>query len=540
MAELSPLVDEFMTYWWRTHPTMATGAGVHAHDGELERYDTATLAEITRQSSRYLAEFERITTTTAGAALDRDLICGQLRWQLYELAEVGMHRRNPAIYLEGPLNALYLMAVRDYAPAAERARRAMERLIALPASLEVARENLTRVAPVFARTASAMARSGVALLEGLLPLHLGSALEDDLTEFARWENALRGTEAALTGFAAWLEEEVAPRASHDFASGDEAFEAKIRYLHGLPYTAAELQAYGEELKRETEAALAEVAREIDDRHDWREITESLKDDHPPRTELIEAYDAEMRRARRFVEQYDLVGIPAGESLQVTATPEFLRSIIPYAAYIPPAPFEAEQRGIFFVTPPAESDEGALRDHPRYGIPVTALHEAYPGHHLQFTWSNRTQSDPRRVFWTPVFAEGWALYCEELMWEEGFYSDPRERLLQLKDLLWRACRIVVDVGLHTAGWSTDQAIDYLVREAGLEPVNAEVEVRRYCAEPTQPMSYAVGKREIMRLRDRWRARSGADAPLRDFHDHLLAWGTIPPPLVARAMGLVGYQ
>lgn len=536
MAELAPLLDEFMAYWWRVYPTIATSVGIHAHDAELEHYDADTIAEVVRQSRAYLTAFERITPTSIGEEIDRELVMSQLRWQLYELAEVGTHQRNPALYLEAPLSALYLMAVRDYAPAGERALQATERLIALPGALEEARENLTRVAPVFARTATAMARSGLALFSGLLPLSLGSALEDDLDQFARWENALRGAEKALDDFATWLEEEAVPRATHDFALGRAAYETKVRLLHGLPYGVDELLAYGEELKRETEAALDEVARELDGTRSWREITESLKDDHPPADALIETYAQEMQRARQFVEGHGLVSIPPGESLEVTATPEFLRPIIPYAAYVRPAPFEVDQRGLFFVTPPDPEDLSSLRDHPRAGIPVTALHEAYPGHHLQLTWANRAAGTPRQVFWTPVFAEGWALYCEELMWEEGFYSSPGERLLQLKDLLWRACRIVVDIGLHTRGWSPEQATEYLVREAGQEPASAESEVRYYCAEPTYPMSYAIGRREIMRLRAKWRARYGPDAPLREFHDHLLSWGTIPPPLVARAMGI----
>jgi hypothetical protein len=536
MAEFAPLLDEFMAYWWRTHPTLATAVGVHSHDGEIERYDEGAVLEMRRQSESYLEAFERLTPAEIGEALDLELITNQIRWQLYDLAEVGTHRRNPGLYLEAPLSALYLMAVRDYAPAGERARKATERLISLTASLTEARDNLTQVAPVFARTAVSMARSGLALFQGLLPLHLGSALEDDPVEFARWENALRGAEAALIDFATWLEVEVVPTASHEFAIGRAAFETRTRYLHGLEYTVDELLAYGAELKRETEALLDVVAKEIDGGRDWREIAESLKDDHPPADRLIDAYATEMLRARNFVESHDLIGVPPAESLAVTATPEFLRPLIPFAAYLPPAPFEVDQTGLFFVTPPDAQAEDALRDHPRRGIPVTAVHEAYPGHHLQLIRSNRTESIPRRVFWSPVFAEGWALYCEELMWEEGFYTDPRERLLQLKDLLWRACRIIVDLGLHTGGWSTGEAVEYLVREAGIEPVNAEVEVARYCAEPTQPMSYAVGKREILRLRDRWRARRGPDASLREFHEQLLAWGTIPPPLVARALGL----
>ena len=123
-----------------------------------------------------------------------------------------------------------------------------------------------------------------------------------------------------------------------------------------------------------------------------------------------------------------------------------------------------------------------------------------------------------------------------MWEQGFYTDPRERLFQLRDLLWRACRIIVDVGLHARGWRPEQAVDFLVREAALERESAEIEVRRYCADATYPMSYAVGKREILRLRELYRERAGTAFRLGVVHDRLLKWGTIPPSLIARVMGL----
>ncbi|HEX7051601.1 MAG TPA: DUF885 domain-containing protein [Longimicrobiales bacterium] len=536
MAGLAALLDEFFAYWWHAHPEDATAVGIHTHDGQFERYDAASVAERIQHFRDYIDAFEHLTPRNAGEALDRALVLDQIRLRLHDLDDVRVHTRNPLVYLDPPLSALYLMATREYAPAEDRARAAADRLRALPAVLDDARENLTDVAPVFVRTAAAVARSGLVLLETALPLGLGSALEDDVAEFARWDNALRGAESALGAFARWLEEDLAPRASGDFAIGRAAFEARLRYAHGLTEPVDTLRAFGERLKRETEAALAAVAREIDDRRDWRALIESLKDDHPPADGLIEAYANEMARARAFVEERELVEMPAGEDLEVTATPEFLRPLIPFAAYEPPAPHETEQKGLFLVTPPPPGAASSLRDHPRNGIAVTALHEAYPGHHLQLVWSNRAESEPRRVFRTSIFAEGWALYAEELMWEHGFYTDPRERLLQLKDLLWRACRVVVDIGLHVGGWSVEQAVDYLVREAGLERANAEVEVHRYCAEPTQPLSYAVGKREILRLRELSRARAGERFRLREFHDRLLSWGTIPPALIARGMGL----
>lgn len=527
------LFEEFFAFWWREHPTWATAVGEHAHDGELERHDEASRHETARRLRAYREAFERVSPRDAGEWIDRELVLGRVRWKIRELEELRTHERNPLLYLEGPLSALYLMAVREYAPAEERAARARERLAAWPRLLDEARENLRDASPVLAETAVAVARSGLTLLESALPLGLGRALEDDEEEFRRWENTRRGAADALLNFADWLETEIVPRAQGDFAIGREVFEARLRDIHGLTDTADELLRYGERLKAETERSLVEVAKRIDGERSWREIAESLKDDHPSGDSLIETYAAEMERARAFVEEHELVDLPADESLEVTATPEFLRPLVPYAAYLPPAPFETEQKGFFFVTPVPDDAPELLRDHPRHGIPVTALHEGYPGHHLQLVRSNRAGGEARRVFQTPVFAEGWALYCEEMMGEAGFYTDPKTRLLQLKDLHWRACRVVVDVGLHTRGWSVDRAVAYLVDEPGLERANAETEVRRYCADPTQPLSYAVGKREILRLRDLYRERAGTDFRLRDFHDDLLSWGTVPPALISHA-------
>lgn len=537
MAGLEPLLDEFFAFWWRTHPTEATVAGLHEYDGELERYDAASLDEKTRHLRQYLDVFRRYAPSSPVEMLDVELVRSRIAWELHELEEVRLQERSPLHYVEGPLNALYLAAVREYAPAAERARRAAERLRALPRLLDESRENLHAAAPVLVEAAAQVARSGLGLIEQVLPLHLGRALEDDAREFAAWENARLGAESALAAYAQWLEEELAPRATGDFALGRAAFETRLRYAHGLADTAASLAEYGEALKRETERELDDIAAKLDGgRGRWRDVYDRLRADHPPADGLLDAYADAVSRAREFVLERGLATPPQDETLDVIATPAYLRPLIPYAAYQAPAPHETEQRGLFFVTVPAAEAEDILREHSVYGITITALHEAYPGHHLQLSRANRADSEPRRVFWTPVFAEGWALYCEELMWEQGFYTDPRERLFQLRDLLWRACRVIVDVGLHAGGWTPEQAVDYLVREAALERQSAEIEVRRYCAEATYPMSYAVGKREILRLRELYRARAGTAFDLGGFHDRLLEWGTIPPSLIARVMGL----
>jgi uncharacterized protein (DUF885 family) len=224
-------------------------------------------------------------------------------------------------------------------------------------------------------------------------------------------------------------------------------------------------------------------------------------------------------------------VPPDEELEIIETPVFLRHVVPFAAYYPPAPFEQRQKGYFLVTPPPEDEsrEARLRGH-NYGfITLTTLHEAFPGHHLQLTVANRSGSALRRLSDNSMFAEGWALYCEEMMYEAGFY-DRKTRLLQLKDLAWRACRVLIDVGLHTGTMGFDEAVEMMIREVKLDRDSAVAEVKWYSLAPTYPLSYLRGQREILRLRDRWRERGPYEA--RAFHDALLSAGTLPMALAER--------
>jgi uncharacterized protein (DUF885 family) len=242
-----------------------------------------------------------------------------------------------------------------------------------------------------------------------------------------------------------------------------------------------------------------------------------------------------------VRRKKLVTFPPGETIEVVPTPAFARPVIPYAAYLTPAPFETEQKGLFWATPPDSSlskkeQAEVLADHSKPSLAITALHEAYPGHHLQLAIANRLDRRLRFLYTTSVMAEGWALYCEEMMYEQGFYKSPASRLLQLKDLLWRACRVTLDVSLHTGAMTFEEAVDFLVTKAKLQRPNAAAEVRRYCATPTQPQSYVVGKLLILELLDDYKAARGDGFKLKTFHDELLSHGTIPVDLIRKEMGI----
>jgi uncharacterized protein (DUF885 family) len=221
-------------------------------------------------------------------------------------------------------------------------------------------------------------------------------------------------------------------------------------------------------------------------------------------------------------------------LDVVPTPPFLTSLVPFAAYSQP-PVEIGGPGLFYVTVPNGSALVAGA-HCVHQIPSLAAHEAFPGHHLQMASAQQLASEVRRHLWTPVTVEGWALYGETLMHEAGYFRTRETQLFHLVNLLWRAARIVIDVGLHTRGVTPTEAVDQLMASMPMERRSAEAEVRRYCAMPTYQLSYAVGRREILALRDACRRRDGERFLAPRFHADLLSYGGLPVSLARWGMGL----
>jgi len=223
------------------------------------------------------------------------------------------------------------------------------------------------------------------------------------------------------------------------------------------------------------------------------------------------------------------------------TPAYLATLVPFAAYEPPPIYLGDQTGRFYVTEPDPALPPQVfaqqrRRHCSHAIPVMVAHEVYPGHHLQLLTMEGLESEVRRHIWSPVMVEGWALYCEQLMQEAGYYPTREARLFQLVNLLWRAVRVVLDIGLHTRGMTPAEATDYMVEHLPIDRPNAEAEVRRYCAWPTYRLSYAVGRRELLSLRDSYRQRHGATVTLRGFHDEVMRYGGMPISLARWGMDL----
>jgi len=526
----------FFDLYWQLDPVAATQAGVPGggHDNRYGRFSPAALAP-------HLAALRSIASALEGAnaadldeEIDRTALLNEIRVMLRRFEKLKPQAKNPEFWLSHLLGGLHhLLLSADRTPA-EKAAAAIGRLEDIPEFLDDLKATLEEPVRVFVETALRMTEGGRLLIKEMAAA-LGAQAP---MHSARLSAAAEQASAALLAFDSNLERWLEMGTEH-FAIGEEAFNFLLHYQHALRDTAPELWRYGLRLKEEVEADLVRLATRLDGKP-WPELVDKLRADHPTPAELVDAYAKEMARARDFVAEKALAPIPKAP-LGVIPTPAFMRPVIPYAAYDSPGAYSRNRNGWFYVTVPdarlpKEQQERILRDHCRYELAATALHEGYPGHHLQLVIAKELPSHVRKNLWTPLTVEGWALYCEDMMGEEGFYASDQELFFQRVHLLWRAMRILLDVGLHTRGMTREQAVDQMVNELHVERGNAEAEVRRYCAWPAYQLCYAVGRRELLRLRDDFRKVKGSSFTLRAFHDAVLPYGGLPVTLIRWGLGL----
>lgn len=525
------LARNFHEMWDRLNPVSASWLGVHDYDDRLGDYTEAGFEERAGELMEYQSRLEQIDAATLKPEeqIDYDLFKAEILSQRWSIEKVADWRRNPAMYVQGPLMGLLALTTREHLPLTERLRNAVGRLTELRDVLEAGRDNVEEPPKVFTDVAIQAASAGMVFVRSVFPAlaRREPDMEDEILD------ALDDAESAFETHLHYLRSELTPQSTGDFSIGRELYNERLRDWHMLDLDDKSMRALGQQLLEETREAITRVARDIDPKSDWTAIVDAAKREHPQPAQLLDTYRHEMERLKRFIVEKDLVGIPSGEKLSIVETPLFERSVIPYAAYMPPGPFDTDQTGNFWVTPVSREtsprdQESQLQEHSIHGIPSVALHEGYPGHHLQLVLANRQKSTTRKRASSDLFAEGWAFYCEQLFAEQGYYTDPRTHLFQLKGQLWRAARVVIDASLHTGEMSIEDAVTFLVEQGKLGRPQAEAEVRRYTMSPTQPMTYAVGKNEILRLR----AEHPKLSP-RQFHDRLLSVGTVPFSLVRRA-------
>jgi len=529
IGSLNDIIDGYLELLWQMNPVEATFHGRHDFDGLLPRFDAVSVREFLAALRTYTGALEEADADSLEDEIDRTGALHAARHDILVLERERPFATNPAFHLSQALNGLFLLLVRNSQDPVRRSAALLERLRGLPAYLTQATVALTEPDTVLTEMASSMVPGGIALVrEGLDDEAVDlSSLDAGALETARSEAA-----EALGRFGDALAE-MAARATDNFAIGRDLFDRKLHTAHMINDNADELLRFGERLRSEAHERLAAVAAEIAPGTPVRDVFRRLRADVPRPAEALDAYGGALKAARDFTVSHRLMTVPDVQ-LRVMPTPRFLRALVPYAAYQGPGAFDHQQLGLFFVTLPRPGEP--WRAHCRGELPATALHEGVPGHHEQMVVANGLSRVVRRVLSTPAAREGWALYCETLMEETGFLATPAERFFYAHGLLWRALRVIIDVCLHTRGMTVQDATAMLRDELGFDEAMAAGEVRRYCAYPTYQLCYAVGRREILRLRDDARQEGGPRFALDAFHDQLLQYGALPTALARWGMGL----
>ena len=508
----------------RDNPIVGTYLGIHTEDARLgDGSRDAVLAELDAER-RHLAAVEAIDSAglSVAARFERDLEIHNVRRQVFDTDVVRTwERRSTALDTAG--DALFLLFASDYAPLPERLDSIAGRLEALPAFLEESKSRATvPQVRLWQRLEIESAGDLPSFLDEIVAAGAGLA-EPERRRLTAASDAAR---TALGAYAGWLEASLAS-GTDDWALGRERYDelVALRAFDGLDADA--ILAIGEEQLASNKAARVAAAHEIDPDVDEVTVVDRIKEDHPATfEEALETYRDVMVRSRQHLIDHRIVTVPPDERIEVVPTPEYLRNVVPFAAYFSPPKFDPNPKGIYIVTPSVGDDPNAMREHNRSSISNTSIHEAYPGHHLQLSVANHHPSLTRILTDAPEFVEGWGMYSEQLMREQGFDDAPNFRAALYTDAIWRACRIILDVRMHRGEVTVDEATDFLVGHTRFEVANARAEVNRYTYTPTYQLSYLLGKVLLLQLRTDEQNRLGPKFDLRAFHDTLLNNGSLP--------------
>ena len=538
-APFLSLVKEYLDDRYDESPTWASTLGLTAYD---ERSEDLSAEAFRRREAAVLDWTRRLKAVgddslTPDERIDRDVILASLRGR--ELMQPRFDwKRQPNTYLNPSLSGVFTLFLHRLRPEPDLAAAARARLLAVTRHVADGKANLdfALIPRVFLERAVGQARAAARYARELVPGEV-----KDATLRQKVAEAGATAAGAYEDFAAFLESNET-RAAGDYAIGEELYTALLREKELLPFGTPELRERGREQYDLLANEANKIARQIDGGGTWTEVCERLNRVHAPTPDAMRAeYEEWTARARSFLVDTGLVTLPSGERCTVEPSPHYQRPIQAVASYNQPPAFSDSLHGHFFVPyppdgTPAEEVQKRLEGNCSAGIPTTAVHEAYPGHHWHLVMAKQNRSDIRRTHFTSYFAEGWGLYAERVMREQGFFSDPRHLLFQYEATLFRAARIVVDTSLHIKEMTFDQAVDFMVKNGNLTLPNAKAEVGRYCSWPTQASSYLTGMLEIIDIRTRWLAKRGsADrTALRAFHDAITSTGSIPTPLAERAI------
>jgi len=542
--------DYFDRVYLHYGPTSGTLAGYHEYDTQLEDYSRKNIeAEIAALKS-FETRIEAIHPDDSAADFvprsDREIVLANIRSELLTLETIRPWEKNADNYSSICANGAFTLMERKFASPDERLRSLVAREKQMPTLLASARVNLKNPPRVYTEIAIEQLPDIVSFFEHDVPQAFADAHDPALkAEFAQTNAAVI---VGLKDYLNWLKTDLLARSNGDFRIGADAFSKKLEYDEMVDLPLDKLLEIGWADLHKNQAHFIEVAKELEPDKDARAVLEELGENHPAPDHLLDAFRATFDGLVSFIRTHHIVTIPSDVRPIVEETPPFMRATT-FASMDTPGPFEAHATEAYFnVTLPDLSMKPAEVEGYMHGFNVgtvisTAVHEAYPGHYIQFLWLPQAPSRVRKLLGANTDVEGWAHYCEQMMLDEGYgqpgagAKDEREakflRLGQLQDALLRNARFIVGIEMHTGKMSFDEAVEFFQKEGYQSKEAAMVETKRGTSDPTY-LYYTLGKLEIMKLREDMKKKQGAAFSLEEFHNNFLRQGFPPIKIVREAM------
>ncbi|HEY1760203.1 MAG TPA: DUF885 domain-containing protein [Bryobacteraceae bacterium] len=527
------LSDRFFDeYFFPNNPTIATSDGIHKYDGQLEDFSKAGIAHRTAELKNWETQFAKLPPTD-----DRDLVLSYIRASLLELESVRQWEKNPDNYSSGITSSAFTIMSRKFAPPEARLKSLIERERRMLKVLQDGRANLKNPPRIYTEIAIEQMDGNIEFFQDDVPLAFKDVKDPKLLADFKASNG--AVIAALKDYGTFLKNDLLPKSNGDFKLGAENFSKKLLYEEMVDIPLDRLLEIGYANLRENQQKFRETAAKIDPNKTPQQILAELEKDHPAPADLLGSFRDTVVKLRDFINEKKIVTIPSPVLPILEETPPFMRALT-FASMDTPGPYEEVAKEAFFNVTLPEKDWAPARVEDYMGsfnrgtILSTAVHEAYPGHYVQFLWVQHLDSRVRKLLGANSNAEGWAHYCEQMMLDEGYAAgDLRMRLGQLQDALLRNARYIVGIEMHTGKRTFDQSVEFFEKEGYQPHEGALKETKRGTSDPTY-LYYTLGKLQILKLREDYRKMKGAQFSLQDFHDNFMKQGFPPIKIVRHAM------
>ena len=546
------LARDYVEQYLQANPEQATELGDHRFDGELADYSAQARAKDLAAQKEFRDKLNAIdgTQLTGANNIDFRILKENVDYEIFRAGELKEPEWNPLVYMQSLANSLYLLVARDFAPAEKRIPSLRERMEKIPGIIAQAKANLQHPPRIHTETAIEQTQGAINLVRTELAPLLDQAPQMK-KELAPLQDK---TAAALEDYKKWLQKDLLPRSDGDFRLGEEKYRKKLRFALASDLPMEEIMKRAKADLEQTQTAIYETALPLykkcfpnaDDKTlaDKHKVTAAvlgkLAEQHPNDATVVDYAKKITAEATDFVKQHDLVTVPNGP-LDVIAMPEFKRGVA--IAYCDaPGPLEKNGKTFFAVAPTPkdwskERKESFFREYNNYMIRDLTVHEAMPGHFLQLARSNefRAPTLVRAIFQSGPFIEGWAVYCEQVMAEQG-YGGPEVKMQQLKMRLRAICNAILDQSIHAGNMSENEAMDLMTKEGYQQEGEAVAKWKRARLTSAQLSTYFVGATEHLDLRAAEQKKLGDQFNLKKYNDQVISYGSPPVKYVRELMGL----